>query len=93
MTGDTDEQLDGTSRDLLRSLGELKDLETRKRHTERSTDQFHDLAGRVSDKSKEVVDLALHEEVAGADDSPLPSERQDGRPGDWTDGGEMGQPR
>ena len=85
MTGETDEQLDQVSRDLLRSLGELKDLENEKRQTGRSTEQFHELGERVLEKGEEVLGLARHAEAGSADDSPLPDEREDDRPGDWTD--------
>ena len=86
MSGEADEQLDRRSQELLRSLGELKGLEQQKRDSGRSSEAFHELARKVSEKSDQVLDLALHQEAAGAEDSPIAEEREDGRPGDWTDG-------
>ena len=42
----TDDGLDATSRRLLNEIDELKRLELEKRHTARSSDEFHDLAAK-----------------------------------------------
>ena len=46
-----DAHLDATSRQLLTQLDDIKRLEQEKRAEARSTEQFHDLAEEISDKS------------------------------------------
>ena len=80
-----DAHLDGTSRQLLTQLDDIKRLEQEKRAEARSTEQFHDLAAEISDKARGVWAIAEHEERAGADDSPLREERDERYPGDWSE--------
>jgi DNA anti-recombination protein RmuC len=82
----TDGQLDATSRRLLDEIEQLRQLELKKRQTARSSDEFHELAGRVDDAARHVFDTSSTQLIAGEKDSPLPSERSEQKPGDWTDG-------
>lgn len=80
-----DAQLDATSRQLLAQLDDIKRLEHQKRAAARSTEQFHELAEEISDKARGVWQLAEDEETSGSTDSPLPEERDETYPGDWSD--------
>ena len=82
----TDDELDATSRKLLNEIDELRRLELEKRHTARSTNEFHDLAEKVDDAARHVFDTASTQLIEGRDDSPLPAERDEQHPGDWTEG-------
>ena len=80
-----DAHLDATSRQLLAELDDIKRLERDKRAEARSSDEFHELAEEISDKARGVWALAEQEEASGATDSPLPDERDEQYPGDWSD--------
>lgn len=80
-----DAHLDDTSRQLLAQLDDIKRLEYEKRTQARSTEPFHDLAEEISDRARGVWELAEHEETAGSTDSPVPEERDEMYPGDWSD--------
>ena len=84
--GTTDGGLDALSRRLLDEIEELRQLELEKRRAARSSDEFHELAGQVDDAARHVFDSARAEAFAGHDDSPLPEEREEQDPGDWSDG-------
>jgi hypothetical protein len=84
--GTTDDELDATSRRLLNDIDELKRLEREKRHTARSSDEFHDLASKVDNAARHVFDSAASELIEARDDSPLQDERDEQHPGDWTEG-------
>lgn len=84
MPGDTDRELDAHSRQLIDALTEMKRLEAQKRGSERSTPEFHHLADVVQEKAQEVLDLARYQEREGAEDSPVPADRERSGPGDWT---------
>jgi hypothetical protein len=84
--GTTDDELDATSRRLLNEIDELKRLEREKRHTARSSDEFHDLAAKVDNAARHVFDSAAAELIEARDDSPLQDERDEQHPGDWTEG-------
>jgi hypothetical protein len=81
----TDDQLDATSRALLRKVDDLRETEKRKRETARSSREFHGLAERAEAISREVFATAQAERVEGREDSPIPAERDEQYPGDWTD--------
>jgi hypothetical protein len=80
----TDDRLDNASRHLLDSVRELRELEQQKRREPRSTDAFHRLAREAEDKSLEVWDAAREERALGDEPSPIPAEREQQEPGDWT---------
>jgi len=80
-----DAHLDATSRQLLAQLDDIRRLEHEKRTEARSSDEFHDLAEEISDKARGVWAIAEHEETSGATDSPVPRERDEMYPGDWSD--------
>jgi hypothetical protein len=82
----TDDGLDATSRKLLDEVEELRRLELAKRRTARSSPEFHDLATKVDDAARHVFDTAGSQLIDGQADSPLPSEREEQHPGDWTEG-------
>jgi len=82
----TDDQLDATSRRLLNEIEHLRQLELEKRQTARSSEEFHDLAAKVDDAARHVFDTSSVQLIDGEDDSPLPRERSEQQPGDWTDG-------
>ena len=84
--GTTDDGLDATSRRLLNEIDELKKLELEKRHTARSSDEFHHLASKVDNAARHVFDTAGAQLIEGTKDSPLLAERDEQHPGDWTDG-------
>jgi hypothetical protein len=81
-----DAALDEHSRRLLHEVRGLQELERQKRAEPRSSEQFHELAETVEASASNVWKLAHEEAVAGEDDSPIPQERRDQRPGDWTAG-------
>jgi hypothetical protein len=63
-----DEQRDeiaGTSEQLLERLETLKALEAQKRQDPMSSPPFHELATDITQVSREIFSLALHEERAG----------------------------
>jgi hypothetical protein len=66
-------ELKGDSEKLLKAIGELRDLEQRKRREPMSSLPFRDLAQRVEEKAREVYRLADEE----ADDA---KEAADDRP-------------
>ena len=80
-----DAHLDATSRQLLAQLDDIKRLEQEKRAEARSSDEFHELAEEISDRARGVWALAEQEETSGSADSPLPEERDERYPGDWSD--------
>ena len=82
----TDDGLDATSRRLLNEIDELKKLELEKRHTARSSDEFHELASKVETTARHVFDSAGRQADEGEEDSPIPDERDEQHPGDWTEG-------
>jgi hypothetical protein len=84
--GTTDDELDATSRRLLNEIDELKRLELEKRHTARSSDEFHDLAAKVDNAARHVFDSTGAELIEARDDSPIEAEREEQHPGDWTEG-------
>jgi hypothetical protein len=81
---DDDTTLDRRSQRLLHALGRLRRLEGLKRAQTRSSPPFHALAEEVTEEAREVWQLAATQELAGEEDSPLPEERADESPGDWT---------
>jgi hypothetical protein len=84
--GATDDELDATSRRLLKDVDELKRLEVEKRHTARSSDEFHDLAEEIEIAARHVFDSAGGELIEGRQDSPRQDERDEQHPGDWAEG-------
>ena len=86
MSGASDRELDKDSQRLLDAMREMRSLELSKRGTERSSEEFHDLAETVVDKAKEVRRLAIEELDEGRDDSPLAADQETNAPGDWTRG-------
>jgi len=84
--GTTDDALDATSRRLLNEIDELKTLELERRHTARSSDEFHDLAEKIDGVARHVFDSTNAELIEGQEDSPLPDERDEQHLGDWTEG-------
>jgi hypothetical protein len=82
----TDDGLDATSRKLLDEVEELRRLELAKRRTARSSPEFHDLAEKVDNAARHVFDTTGAQLIQGEAESPLPSEREEQQPGDWTDG-------
>ena len=82
----TDDGLDATSRRLLNEIDELKKLELEKRRTARSSDEFHDLAAKVDNAARHVFDTTGAQLIEGEQDSPIPEERDEQHPGDWTEG-------
>jgi hypothetical protein len=86
MSGASDRELDKDSQRLLDAMREMRSLELSKRATERSSEEFHDLAETVVDKAKEVRKLAIEELDQGRDDSPLAADHESSAPGDWTRG-------
>ena len=84
MNDHTDKNLDQHSDRLLHALDDMKRSEVEKRHEERSTDRFHELAAEVEEKSRVVWSEATKEREIGSVESPLPQERDNRSPGDWT---------
>ena len=83
--GISDDELDATSRNLLRHIDDLRQLEQEKRRTARSSEEFHDLADRVDTVARDVLDAAHTQQSEGREDSRIPAERAEQKPGDWTD--------
>jgi hypothetical protein len=84
--GMTNEKLDAVSRRLLDEVEELRQLELEKRRTARSSPEFHDLAAKVDNAARHVFDTAGAELLDAQAESPLPTERDEQHPGDWTEG-------
>jgi hypothetical protein len=82
----TDDGLDATSRQLLNEIDELKKLELEKRHTARSSPEFHELASKVETAARHVFDSAGKQADEGDKESPIEDEREEQYPGDWTEG-------
>jgi hypothetical protein len=82
----TDDGHDATSRRLLNEIDDLTRLEQEKRHTARSSEPFHELAEAVNAHARHVFEVARDELRGGAHDSPIPAEREEQHPGDWTEG-------
>jgi len=82
----TDSDVDDVSRRLLTHVDEVKRLESEKREHARSSDEFHALADEVEQKAREVFQLADTERDLGDEDSPIPEERAETTPRDWSDG-------
>ena len=82
----TDDGLDATSRKLLNEIDELKKLELEKRHTARSSPEFHELASKVETAARHVFDSAGKQADEGDEESPIEDERHEQYPGDWTEG-------
>jgi len=83
--GISDDELDATSRSLLKGIDDLRQLEEEKRRTARSTDEFHDLADRVDSAARDVFEAAHVQQREGSEDSRIAAERAEQEPGDWTD--------
>ncbi len=79
-----DRQLDRVSRQVLADLEEVKRLEQAKRRMARSTPEFHETARAVDRAARHVWKDAQLEEQIAHDDSPIPEERAEQVPGDWT---------
>ena len=82
----TDQDLNQLSKRLLDAVGDVQELEHRKRATARSTPEFHELADEIEHKTRQVFSVAVEQRDMGEDDSPIPAERAEQHPGDWTDG-------
>jgi len=82
----TDSDVDEVSRRLLTRVDEVKRLESEKREHARSSDEFHELAGEVEQKARDVFRIAETESDLGAEDSPIPAERAETTDRDWSDG-------
>ena len=83
-----DAQLNKVSKQILADLDEVKRLEVEKRRAARSTPEFHQLAAEVERAARHVWEHAQAEEAIAEDDSPVPAERAEQEPGDWTRHGE-----
>jgi hypothetical protein len=83
--GISDDELDATSRDLLKNIDDLRQLEQEKRRTARSSEEFHDLADRVDTVARDVFKAAHVQQREGAEDSRIAAEQAEQKPGDWTD--------
>lgn len=59
------ERLSATSKKFLDSIDELHELEGQKRNAAISTPEFHELAGRITDKTREVFRLTTLQETLG----------------------------
>ena len=82
----TDQDLNRLSKRLLDAVGDVQQLEQRKRTTARSTPEFHQLADEIEQKTRNVFAVAVEQREVGEEDSPIPAERAEQHPGDWTDG-------
>jgi hypothetical protein len=83
MTTD-DRMLDRFSRRLLATLDRLRGLETEKRGQARSTPRFHELEDQTEQAAAEVWRISKEQHMAAEEDSPIPEERAEQVPGDWT---------
>ncbi len=81
----TDREMADMSTNLLDDIREMQRLERAKRHTARSSDEFHDLAERIADQGRIVFQEAEAERQHGREDSPSPSEQAEQHLGDWTE--------
>ena len=81
----TDQDLNQMSKRLLDAVGDVQKLEHRKRTTARSSPEFHELADEIEDKTRKVFSVAVEQREVGEEDSPIPEERAEQHPGDWTD--------
>jgi len=79
-----DATLNKVSKQILSDLEEVKRLEQRKRQAARSTPEFHELAEEVERAARHVWEHAQLEERIAEEDSPIPAERAEQEPGDWT---------
>ena len=70
---------------VLEQIDELKELELQKGRTARNSDEFHDLAVKVVDAARHVFDTAGRQLIEGDQESPIPDERDEQHPGDWTE--------
>jgi hypothetical protein len=62
----------------------VKRLEKEKRRMARSSPEFHDAARAVERAARHVWEHAETEEQMAQEDSPVPEERAEQTPGDWT---------
>jgi len=83
----TDDELDAESRRLLNEVDDLKKLEHAKRRSARSSPEFHALAKDVEAKARQVFAISEQQRNDGKDESPMPNEREEQHPGDWTENG------
>ena len=83
----TDRELDENSKQLLTDIDDLKSMERAKRRAARSTPEFHALAEEIEDKARHVFARAHVQKEAGREESPIPEEREEQEPGDWTSKG------
>ena len=81
----TDQDLNRLSNRLLSAVDDVQQLERRKRATARSTPEFHELADEIEHKTRKVFSVAVEQRELGEEDSPIPAERAEQHPGDWTD--------
>jgi hypothetical protein len=79
-----DAGLDEISRHILADIDEMRRLEREKRAAARGTPEFQRLADQVEQAARHVHDHATSEQLAGHHDSPIPEERAEQEPGDWT---------
>ena len=79
-----DSTLDAASRQILADLEDVKRLEESKRRMARSTPEFHETADAVEEAARRVFEHAHSETVMAEEDSPIPAERLEQVPGDWT---------
>ena len=82
----TDQDLNRLSKRLLDAVGDVQQLEQRKRTVARSTPEFHELADEIEHKTRAVFAVAAEQRELGEEDSPIPAERAETHPGDWTEG-------
>ena len=82
----TDQDLNRLSKRLLDAVGDVQRLEHRKRGTARSSPEFHELADEIEHKTRNVFSVAVEQNELGEEDSPIPAERAEQHPGDWTEG-------
>jgi len=67
---DEHHQVQADSDDLLRALDELKQLESEKRSADSSTPRFNELAERVEQQARTVMQIAGQQERDGNDAGP-----------------------
>ena len=81
---ETDAQLANRSANFLDTVHEMRDLEHRKRHAARSSEEFHALADQVEEKARQAFKIAHEQNLVGEEDSSIRQEREMQYPGDWT---------
>lgn len=81
---ETDAQLANRSANFLDTVHEMRDLERQRRHAARSSDEFHALAGAVEEKARQAFKIAQEQNLVSEEDSPIPQEREEQYPADWT---------